>query len=81
MEWMAEGISHISIGMLVLLATAIDGASDATTQLVYVVSAGILVVLAVLTAATEARTPVIWFRVCPFILISSAALLVLASII
>jgi hypothetical protein len=78
---MAEGISHISIGMLVLLATAIDGASDATTQLVYVVSAGILVVLAVLTAATEARTPVIWFRVCPFILISSAALLVLASII
>jgi hypothetical protein len=67
--------------MLVLLATAIDGAADATTQLVYVVSAGILVVLAVLTAATEARTPVIWFRVCPFILISSAALLVLASII
>jgi len=80
MEWMAEGITHISIGLLVILATAIAGAGDPTTQLVYVVSAGILVVLAGLTAGTGARTPVIWFRVCPFVLTSSAALLVLARL-
>jgi hypothetical protein len=26
MEWMAEGVSHIAIGVLVILATAIEGA-------------------------------------------------------
>jgi hypothetical protein len=81
MEWMAEGITHISIGLLVILATAIDGAGDPTTQLVYIVSAGVLVVLAGLTAGTGARTPVIWFRICPFVLTSSATLLVSASIV
>ena len=81
MEWMAEGVTHISIGLLVILATAIEGAGDATTQLVYVVSAGILVVLAGLTAGTGARTPVIWFRVCPFVLTGSGFLLVLASVV
>jgi hypothetical protein len=81
MEWMAEGITHISIGLLVILVTAIEGAGDPTTQLVYIVSAGILVVLASLTARTGARTPVIWFRVCPIVLTISAALLVLASIV
>jgi hypothetical protein len=81
MEWVAEGITHISIGLLVVLATAIDGATDATTELVYVVSAGVLVVLAGLTAVTGARTPVIWFRVCPFVLTGAALLLVLASLV
>ncbi len=81
MEWVAEGITHISIGVLVLLATAIEGAGDPTTQLIYVVSAVVLVALAGLTAATGARTEVIWFRVCPFVLVGSAVLLMLASIV
>jgi len=79
MEWMAEGITHISIGLLVILATAIDGAADATTQLLYVVAAGILAVLAALTTATGARTPIIWFRICPFVLTTAAALLLAAA--
>ena len=37
------------------------------------------VLIAGLTALTGARTPVIWFRICPFVLSSAAALLVLAS--
>jgi hypothetical protein len=32
-----------------------------------------------LTAATGSRTAVIWFKVCPFVLSSAAALLVVAS--
>jgi len=80
MEWVAEGITHVSIGLLVILVTAIEGADNAATQLVYVVSAGILLVLAALTAMTGARTSVIWFRVCPFVLTSAAVLLCLASI-
>jgi hypothetical protein len=42
MEWMAEGITHIAIGVLVVLMTAIEGAGDSATQLVYRVAAGIL---------------------------------------
>ena len=37
--------------------------------------------LAGLTAVTGARTPVIWFRVCPFVLTGAALLLVLASLV
>jgi hypothetical protein len=39
----------------------------------------VLVVLAALTTVTGARTPVIWFRICPFVLTGVAALLVAAS--
>jgi len=80
MEWIAEGITHVSIAVLVILMTAIEGPGDPATQLVYRVAAAVLVVLATLTAVTGARTPVIWFRVCPFVLTGSAALLVLASV-
>ena len=68
MEWMAEGITHIAIGVLVALSTALEGAGDPTTRLIYLLSAVVLVVLAGLTAVTGSRTAVIWFRVCPFVL-------------
>jgi hypothetical protein len=81
MEWMAEGITHIAIGVLVILATAIEGVGDATTKLIYIVSAAVLLTLAGLTAATGSRTQVIWFRVCPFVLTAAGALLVAASLV
>jgi len=37
-----SGITHISLGVLVILASAIEGAGDPTTSLVYVVSAALL---------------------------------------
>jgi hypothetical protein len=80
MEWMAEGVTHISIGLLVVLVTAAQGATNSATELVYRVCAAVLVALAALTAATGSRTPVIWFRVCPFVLSTAAVLLVVASL-
>jgi hypothetical protein len=80
MEWVAEGVTHISIAILIALVTAIEGAGDPATQLVYRVAAGVLLVLAALTAVTGSRTPVIWFRVCPFVLTSAACLLVAGSL-
>jgi hypothetical protein len=38
MEWVAEGITHISIGVLVVLMIAIEGAGDSATHLVCHVS-------------------------------------------
>lgn len=80
MEWIAEGITHISLGTLIVLITAIEGVGDPATHLAYRFVAAVLLVLAALTAVTGSRTPVVWFRVCPFVLSGAAALLVAASI-
>jgi len=80
MEWVAEGITHISLGALIVLITAIEGVGDSATHLTYRFVAAVLVVLAALTALTGSRTPVVWFRVCPFVLSAAAALLVAASV-
>jgi hypothetical protein len=80
MEWIAEGITHIALGTLIVLITAIEGTGNPATPLVYRVVAATLVLMAGLTAATGSRTSVIWFKVCPFVLSGAAALLVVASI-
>lgn len=79
MEWVAEGVTHISIGGLVILLAALEGSTDPAARLVYRVLAGVLVVLAALTSITGARTPVVWFKICPFVLTGAAALLLAAS--
>ena len=79
MEWMAEGFTHVFLGVLVILITALQGADEPATQLVYRVTAGVLVLVAGLTASTGARTSVVWFRICPFVLSGAAVLLLGAS--
>jgi hypothetical protein len=81
MEWVAEGITHISIGLLVISLAMAEGSGSSAAQLVYRVVAAALVGLAGLTALTGSRTPVVWFKVCPFVLSGAAALLVGASVI
>jgi hypothetical protein len=43
------------------------------------VTAVMLATVAALTAVTGARTPVVWFKVCPVLLVSTAGLLLVAS--
>jgi hypothetical protein len=43
-------------------------------------AAGLLAALGVLTALTGARTPVVWFKICPELLAGSAVLLLAASL-
>jgi hypothetical protein len=80
MEWLAEGFTLIFIGLLVLLITALYDHSNAVSIFVYRVSAGMLALMAVLTALTGARTKIIPIRICPFIKSSVAVLFVLGSI-
>lgn len=77
-EWIAEGVALWGLAALVVAVTAVDTDADVTAW-VYRVAAGILVALAALTAATGARTAVIWFKICPALLTGSAALLLAAS--
>jgi hypothetical protein len=78
-EWLAEAFTMW--GMAALLVAVTTAARDTQlTAIVYRVIAGLLVALAVLTSLTGARTPIIWFKVCPVLLATAAALLLVASI-
>lgn len=78
-EWLAESFTMWGMATLVVAVTA-TAADAPVTPVVYRSVAGLLVALAVLTALTGARTPIVWFKVCPMLLATSAALLLLASI-
>jgi hypothetical protein len=79
-EWIAEGMTMWFIAAVVVLATAVGGSHRLLTEWVYRASAFMLVALAVLTAITGARTPVIFFKICPFLQGFTAALLLGASL-
>jgi hypothetical protein len=78
-EWLAESFTMWAMAALVVVVTITAG-DTRVTAIVYRVVAGLLLALAALTALTGARTPVVWFKVCPVLLAVSAALLLVASI-
>ena len=77
-EWLAEALTMWGIAAIVVAAT-VAGSDTTVATWVYRAGAGLLVGLAILTAVTGARTPVIWFKICPALLTTSAALLLVAS--
>jgi hypothetical protein len=78
-EWLAEAFTMWGIATVVIAVTAAGSAGDVRV-LVYRIAAGLLVALGALTALTGARTPVIWFKICPVLLAGSAILLMAASL-
>ncbi len=78
-EWLAEAITMWGIAAIVIAVTAAGGADSDARVWVYRTAAGLLVALSALTALTGARTPVIWFKICPVLLAGSAGLLLAAS--
>jgi hypothetical protein len=80
MEWMAEGLAHVFVAVLVVLVTAIAGPDVTASAVVYRVSAGFLVAIGVLTQLTGARVSVIWFKLCPAVMATVATAFVVASL-
>ena len=80
-EWLVEAVTMWGIAALVIVSTVVGGAASEVTAWVYRVAAALLVALAVVTALTGARTKVIWFKICPVLLTSSAVLLLVASLV
>ncbi len=80
-EWLAEGFTMWGIAAVVVSVTVAAGAGAAASHWVYRASAGVLLALAVLTTLTGARTPVLWFKVCPLLQTVCAILLVSASVV
>jgi len=78
-EWLAEAFTMWGIAAMVIVVTAAGGTDTGARVWVYRIAAGLLIALATLTALTGARTPVVWFKICPVLLASSAILLLAAS--
>ncbi|MGD0834692.1 MAG: hypothetical protein ABSA40_09780 [Candidatus Dormibacteria bacterium] len=79
-EWLAEAITMWGLAAVLVVATAAGGAHATSTLWIDRVAAAWLVALAVLTALTGARTPVVWFKICPVLLTASAVLLLVGSL-
>jgi len=79
-EWLAEAFTMWGVAATVIVATVVGGAGGHVTVWVYRAIAALLVGLAVLTGLTGARTPVVWFKLCPVLLSGSAVLLLVASV-
>ena len=78
MEWLAEGVAMIYMGILNILITVVVGRAVVGSTLVYLSTAITLIVMAILGWLTYARTPIIPMKLCPWIQ-SLSALLLLAG--
>jgi hypothetical protein len=78
-EWLAESFTMWGVAALVVAVTA-TAVDTQVTAIVYRVAAGLLLALATLTALTGARTPIMWFKVCPVLLATSAVLLLASAL-
>jgi hypothetical protein len=74
MEWIVEGVAFIAIAAFVVVATAIQ-ADAALASAVYAVAVVTLVVLAIVSLLTGFKIAFMPFRLCPFVLGISAALI------
>jgi hypothetical protein len=81
METIAEGLTLIFLGVLPILVTSLGDSQSKTADIVYISSAVMLLVMAVLTLFTGARTPTIWYKLCPAVKTVVAVLFILGSII
>ena len=77
-EWLAEAFSMWGVAGVIAAVTVVAADTPAAAW-VYRMCALLLAALAVLTQLTGAKTSVIWFKICPALLGSSAALLLVAS--
>lgn len=67
MEWIAEGLTLCFIGLLVLIVTLYAGPQNLVSVLVYRVSAWMLVVMAVVSFLTGAKTSITPMKICPLV--------------
>ena len=79
-EWLAEAFTMWGTAAVVIVVTAVSGPDTGARAWVYRTAALLLIALATLTAVTGARTPVVWFKICPVLLTGSAVLLLIASV-
>jgi len=80
MESIVEGFTLIFLGVLALLVALVGGYDDTVSQAVLWATAVMLLVMALLTQLTGARTSLIPYKICPFVKTIVAVLMILAVV-
>jgi hypothetical protein len=80
MEWVAEGLTLVFIGLLVLSTALLNAPGTPGSQIVYGAAALMLLGMAVWTALTGARTAIVPIKICPFVKTAVAIMFVLAAV-
>jgi hypothetical protein len=80
MESIAEGVSLIFLGVLSLLVTLVGGYDDPVSRTVLWTIVTMLLIMALLTQLTGARTSSIPYKICPFVKTTVAVLVILAIV-
>ncbi len=80
MEYIAEGMTLIFLGLLPLLVVVLGDPQSATAHIVFIASAVMLLAMALLTQLTGARTLIVWYTICPVIKTIAAILFILGSV-
>ncbi len=81
MEWIAEGITLCFLGVIIVVFNLVSGVSNSATHLVARVCAGMLIVMAILSAFTGAKTVILPMKLCPFIKSFVALLYIVATLV
>jgi chromate transport protein ChrA len=79
MEWIMEGVTLCFIGLLVLSVTVFGRSIEPLATAIYWASAAMLLVMAVLSLFTGARTSIIPMKFCPAVKTIVAILFILGS--
>jgi len=74
MEWIIEGVALISTAAFVAVTTAVGGEGNLVSA-IYAVAVVSLIVLALVALFTGFRVKFLPFRLCPFVLGTSAAMI------
>jgi hypothetical protein len=80
MELLAEGLTLIFLGVLPLVLTLYVDSVGTPARIVYLSEGVLLLVMALVTLLTGARTPVIWYKICPAVKMVVAILFILGSV-
>jgi len=79
MEWIGEGMTLIFIGVLLILTTVFTCEPGKLNLVVNIVSASMLVAMAVLSLFTGYRVKFIVYKLCPVIFLSAASLILIGT--
>ena len=80
MESIAEGLTLIFIGVLILLVTMLARSRDTVATGVVLACAAMMLIMAVLTLMTGAKTSLLPYKICPFVKTVVAILFILAIV-
>ena len=80
MELLAEGFTLIFLGVLPMVFTILSGPQGKPADIVYLACGAMLLLMAIITLLTGARTPEIPYKICPVIKTAVAVLFILGSV-